>query len=525
MGTRSYILGKVLQALLTLAFVIVFNFFLFRVIPPDPLELYSRSTTPFTPPNIEEIAQDLGLDEPLPQQFLIYAQDTLTLNFEDSFSFLGQDVKQVIYDHIWPTLLLVATSTIASAGIGLLIGTYGGWRQGSRFDVGSQMFTLFVYSMPEFWFGILVLMAFAGGVGPFPALFPAGGYSTPGANLTGFAHVADVLNHLALPWFVLTITSIGAYVLIMRNSLIAVMNDQFVLTARAKGIRDRQILWRHVVPNALLPTFTLVLLSLGFVFGGVIAIEFVFSYPGLGLLTVRAIKSQDFPLLQGLFLLFSAVMIVANLVADIFYSYLDPRVRAMPLVHRSRDREDVMLPEISREGALAGRAFSLTLLASAIGLIALSWDDIWRVCGAVHGDCVERSAGAMILTMGSIPAIAWGVGILVRIRRRPVDPSGSSRYTWALGVLFALGAIFIAGRIPAFTCDRGHFDDALAVCMHPPSISDATSWLLLKEAIVVIGLLGGVAAAVRSRNVRVTAPVAVAVWGAGFGWLIVDTLA
>ena len=103
-------------------------------------------------------------------------------------------------------------------------------------------------------------------------------------------------------------------------------------------------------------------------------------------------------MLQGLFLLFSAVMIVANLVADISYSYLDPRVRAMPLAHRSRDRADVMLPEISREGALAGRAFSLTLLASAIGLIALSWDDIWRVCGAVHGDCVERSAGAVILT-------------------------------------------------------------------------------------------------------------------------------
>jgi peptide/nickel transport system permease protein len=350
-GTRSYILGKVLQALLTLAFVMVFNFFLFRVIPPDPLELYARSTTPFTPPNVEEIAQDLGLDKPVPQQFLIYAQDTLTLNFEDSFSFLGQDVKQVIYDHIWPTLLLVATSTMAAAGIGLLIGTYSGWRQGSRFDMGSQVFTLFVYAMPEFWFGILVLMAFAGGVGPFPALFPAGGYSTPGAELTGFAHVADVLNHLALPWFVLTITSLGAYVLIMRNSLIAVMNDQFVMTARAKGVRDRQILWRHVVPNALLPTFTLVLLSLGFVFGGVIAIEFVFSYPGLGLLTVRAIKSQDFPLLQGLFLLFSAVMIVANLVADISYSYLDPRVRTMPLVHRSRDRADVMLPEISREGA------------------------------------------------------------------------------------------------------------------------------------------------------------------------------
>jgi hypothetical protein len=194
-------------------------------------------------------------------------------------------------------------------------------------------------------------------------------------------------------------------------------------------------------------------------------------------------------------------------------------------VDRSKDRAGAIVSEISPEGVLAGRVFSATLLVSAVALIGLSWDDIWRVCGAVYGGCVERSAGAMILTMGSVAALAWGVGILLRIRRRPVDRAGSSRYVWALGVLFALGGIFIAARIPAFTCDRGHFDDALAVCMHPPSISDATSWLLLKEAIVVIGLLGGVVVAVRSRNVRVTAPVAVAVWGAGFGWLIVDTMA
>jgi hypothetical protein len=194
-------------------------------------------------------------------------------------------------------------------------------------------------------------------------------------------------------------------------------------------------------------------------------------------------------------------------------------------VERSRDRTDAIVSEISPKGVLAARVFSGTLIVSAIALTGLSWDDIWRVCGAVYGGCVERSAGAMILTMLSVGAFAWGVGILVRIRRRPVDPTGSSRYTWALGVLIALGGIFIAGRIPAFTCERGHFDDALAVCMHPPSISDATSWLLLKEAIVVIGLLGGVLVAVRSRNVKVTAPVAVAVWGAGFGWLIVDTMA
>lgn len=328
MGTRRYILGKVAQAFLTLAFVMVFNFFLFRVIPGDPAALLLRGTSAFNPENIEALTRDLGLDRPLPEQFLVYVQDTVTLNFGDSFFLRGQDVKAVIADRIWPTLLLVATSTIASAVIGLIIGIYSGWKHGSRFDVGAQGFTLFVYSMPEFWFGILVLMAFAGGIGPFPAIFPAGGYSTPGAELTGFGYVADVLNHLALPWFVLTVAYLGEYSLIMRNSLIDVMNDDFVMTARAKGVREKQVLWRHVVPNALLPTFTLVLLSLGFIFGGAITVEYVFSYPGLGLLTVQAIDSKDFPLLQGLFLLFSAAVIVANLVADITYSYLDPRVRA-----------------------------------------------------------------------------------------------------------------------------------------------------------------------------------------------------
>jgi peptide/nickel transport system permease protein len=327
-GTRRYILGKVLQALLTLAFVMTFNFFLFRMIPGDPSEGLLQGTYEFDPSNVEAVTHDLGLDKPLPQQFLVYMQDAFTLNFGQSYALQGEDVKQAISSRMWPSALLIATSTIASAAIGLLIGIYSGWRRGSRFDLGSQWLTMFVYSMPEFWFGILVLMAFAGGIGPFPSLFPAGGYATPGADLSGLGHVADVLNHLALPWFVLVVAYMGEYSLIMRNSLIDVMNDDFVMTARAKGVREKQILWRHVVPNALLPTFTVVLLSLGFIFGGAITIEYVFSYPGLGLLTVQAIDSKDFPLLQGLFLLFSAAVIIANLVADILYSQLDPRVRA-----------------------------------------------------------------------------------------------------------------------------------------------------------------------------------------------------
>ena len=184
-----------------------------------------------------------------------------------------------------------------------------------------------------------------------------------------------------------------------------------------------------------------------------------------------------------------------------------------------------VLTEISPQGKLAGRVFAGTLVVSAVVTIVVSWDDIWRVCGVIAGPCVERSAGATILTMWSVAAIAWAVGIFVRIRRRLVDPEGSSRYVWALAALVALGGIFIAGRIPAYTCAQGRFDDVLVMCLHPPSTSDATSWLLLKKAIVVVSLIVAVLVSVRPRNVKVTAPLSVAVWAVGFGWLLADTMA
>jgi peptide/nickel transport system permease protein len=327
-GTRRYVITKILQAFLTLVFILAFNFFLFRVMPGDPAALLLRGSSAFNPDNVEQVREDLGLDAPLPAQFATYLGDMVTLNFGESFFLQGQPVIEVIANGLWPTVLLVGASTVASAVIGLAIGIRGGWRRGSTFDVGSLGATLVLYSMPEFWFGMLVLMAFAGGVGPFPALFPVNGYSTIGQDYTGLQHVADVLNHLVLPWLVLTLVYLGEFSLIMRSSLLDVLGDHFVHTARAKGLLEKQVLWRHAVPNALLPTFTVVVLSLGFIFQGAITVEFVFGWPGLGWLTVQAVENQDFALLQGLFFLFSVGVLIANLAADLTYAHLDPRVRA-----------------------------------------------------------------------------------------------------------------------------------------------------------------------------------------------------
>lgn len=328
MSARRYVISKVLQALLTLAFVLVFNFFLFRGIGDPVAQFLKTIRGNVSPAQIREVERQLGLNLPLIQQFLHYVVQTLQGHLGISY-FYNQPVSSVIASRIWPTVLLVGSSTIASIGFGLWLGIAQGWRRGSRFDRGALGISLFLYSMPEFWFGLLMIMAFSTGVGFFPSIFPSGQMTTQSASLTGLANVADVLNHMVLPFFVLTVSYLAEYSLIMRSSLLDTLGDDFITTARSKGLRERDVLYRHAVPNALLPTMTVTILSLGFIISGAITIELIFSWPGLGLLTFEAIQNgPDFPLLQGLFLLFSTSVIVANLVADLLYSYLDPRVRA-----------------------------------------------------------------------------------------------------------------------------------------------------------------------------------------------------
>jgi peptide/nickel transport system permease protein len=207
--------------------------------------------------------------------------------------------------------------------IGLYMGIRGGWERGSRFDTSSMGLSLLFYSMPDFWLAMMLLIVFSTALG----WFPSGGYSTPNADLTGVAHVVDVANHMVLPVITLVIAYIGEYYLVMRSSLLDVMGEDYITTVRAKGIRESRVLWGHAVRNAMLPTISVIALSIGYIIGGAIVVEVVFSYPGLGLLTFQALDAQDFLLLQGLFLFFTLAVLVSNLAADLLYSYVDPRVR------------------------------------------------------------------------------------------------------------------------------------------------------------------------------------------------------
>jgi peptide/nickel transport system permease protein len=318
--SRRYLLRKVLHALGTLAFVLAFNFILFRAIG-DPVTLLTRSSVHLDPQEQEALREEFGIDDPLPLQFVNYLGDSLRGEFGYSF-ISGRPVSESIAEKVWPTILLVGTATVLSTLLGILIGIKGAWRRGSAFDTGSLLGSLTLYSMPEGWLGMILLITFAGTLG----WFPAGGIESTD-QLTGFAHVLDVAKHLVLPCLTLTLGYLGEFAIIMRSSLLEVMGEDFIQTARAKGVRDKDVRRRHAVPNALLPTFTLAFYSIGFILGGAVLIEEVFSWPGLGQLTYAAIDSLDYPVIQAVFLLSSATVILFNLLADILYGYLDPRVK------------------------------------------------------------------------------------------------------------------------------------------------------------------------------------------------------
>jgi peptide/nickel transport system permease protein len=312
---------KVVSAIITLFFVLAFNFFLFRVLPADPARNLARGST-LTASQMAAINRTFGIGLPLPQQFWNYLVQTFHGNLGISFQY-HIPVSQVIGHALWPTILLVGSSTVLSTVIGVWMGIRAGWDRGGTFDQVSTGINNTLYAMPDFWLGMVLLIAFSSKW----FLFPAGGMNSVTGSLAGLPGLGDLLWHLALPCIVLTLVYLAEYSLVMRSSLIDELGSDYLQTARAKGLRDMMVRRKHAVPNALLPSITLIMLSLGFVISGAITTETVFSWPGLGLASYNALNFPDYPVLEGCFLLFSAAVIAANLGADLLLTVLDPRVR------------------------------------------------------------------------------------------------------------------------------------------------------------------------------------------------------
>jgi peptide/nickel transport system permease protein len=344
----SFLVRKLGGALLTLFAIAVLNFFLFRLLPGDPVNS-------LLPRNVSQAQKNalrirLGLDKPifpgvvrtqtgsivvdldtlpeslLDNQFVISMGNLLLLDLGMSFSERAS-VVDVIAGHVWPTILLVGSAEVVALIVGVLIGIRAGWKRGSRFDTLSINGSLVLYAVPLFWLGMLLFyfLATPNGI----PLFPGQQMTTPGVRHTDIAgYWLDVLRHLVLPATTLALGLIAGNALIMRNSMVETLKDDYVTTARAKGLTEAQVVRRHAIPNAMLPTVTVVALTFGYVLGGAIGVEEVFAWPGMGSLIVDAIKAKDFPVLQGLFLIIATCVVLANLIADMLYGVLDPRVRA-----------------------------------------------------------------------------------------------------------------------------------------------------------------------------------------------------
>jgi peptide/nickel transport system permease protein len=315
-----FVAMKVLASLATLAFVVCFNFFLFRVIEGDPIGNMFRGRN-LSEQQREDLTRQFGLDKSLGGQFVDYVEQTAQLNLGRSYT-NNQPVWDEIKHAAGPTIALVGISTLLSAVFGVLVGIAAGWRRRSKTDHALTSLTMATYSMPDFWLGMLLLSVFAVSFG----LLPVGNIVDPNSDATGLGHLADQAKHMILPGLTLTLAYLGEYALVMRSSLIDTMREDYLVLARAKGLRDSLVRDRHAVPNALLPVVTLIAINFGFVLSGAIAVEAIYSWPGLGLATYQALQGPDLPMLQGMFLVFSAAVIVFNLLADLLYGKLDPRV-------------------------------------------------------------------------------------------------------------------------------------------------------------------------------------------------------
>lgn len=318
MRRSDYLIKRAIFALMTVFVAITLNFFLFRVLPGDAVRNLAR--VPRATAELRHaLERQFGLDKPMWIQYLIYLRELVRGNMGISFT-----NQQPVWSNLREALANTIPMAVLGTGIAILIGIVTGvlsaWRRGTWLDKVSTNLAIAFYSFPTQWLALVLLIYLA-------TWFPSHGRTDPFlVNPTWWEHTVDVLKHMALPSLTLALTLYGEYTLIVRSAMLETLGEDYVLTARAKGLPQRAIVTRHALRNATLPIITLVALSLGYIVAGAVLIETVYSWPGIGNAVYQAVTERDYPMLQGAFLVLTVSVVFFNFVADLLYFKLDPRI-------------------------------------------------------------------------------------------------------------------------------------------------------------------------------------------------------
>ena len=313
--------------LLTLWAALSLNFLLPRIMPGSPVEAAIASLhVPLTTSELNAIAAQFGIQshQSLVSEYFTYLGHTLTGNLGVSFVHFPTPVTTYIATGIWWTLGLVGVTTVLAFLLGTAVGAISAWRRGSRLDSTLPPLLVFTTAIPYFWVGLMLILIFSSVLGWLP---DKGGYTLGATPALSLSFIGDVLEHAILPALALLITSIGGWVLTMRNTMVGTLTEDYVRMARAKGLPARRIMVSYAARNAILPNLTGFAMSLGFVVSGAILVEYVFNYPGVGFMLFNAVQGSDYPLMQGLFLMITVAVLLCIVLSDIATAILDPRTR------------------------------------------------------------------------------------------------------------------------------------------------------------------------------------------------------
>ena len=316
-----YIIRRLFQAVPIVLAIIVLNFFLLNMAEGDAVDVLAGEAGSATPEYMAELRAKFGLDQPLPVQLLVYLKNIISLDLGYSFRH-DMPVSVLIVDRFWPTLLLMVSTIILAVLFGILLGLLAAINLNTWKDAVISVFALITYATPLFWVGLMMIVVFSINL----RWFPTSGMENIAAFYKGFDRFVDISRHLVLPTITLSLFYLALYTRLMRASMLEQYGQDYVVTARAKGLPERRITFGHVLRNALLPVVTMAGVQVGALIGGSVIVESVFAWPGLGMLAFESLFARDLNLLLGIFLISSVLVVVVNLIVDVIYCFLDPRI-------------------------------------------------------------------------------------------------------------------------------------------------------------------------------------------------------